>query len=241
LKDGVDYFWQLPTITDNNRNFIDDVIVELKQLISDRPREETRNIAQQITFTPISASKDIERVLGFYDYPKRSRLVDLTTEEHPYYASLGVVDAFTDELLGWAYDRQCQCDPQNSPYYLDCLYDLATGRRSSDLETKVSIASSTGELRLTDIEEAYKFFALNPNTTEGDDHILGVFNSRIQAAPKQADQARASLRIIGKARNSHRIESVATDKSMSYEDALTLLPNVDASTSPESGKIIFKN
>jgi len=66
-------------------------------------------------------------------------------------------------------------------------------------------------------------------------HIIGLFNSRVQSSPRQADQARENLRIIGKARNSKKIELVAMDKSMTYEEALELLPGVDATTPFDSG------
>ena len=66
-------------------------------------------------------------------------------------------------------------------------------------------------------------------------HIIGLFNSRVQSAPRQADQARENLRIIGKARNSKKIELIAMDKSMTYEEALELLPGVDATTPSDSG------
>ena len=167
--------------------------------------------------------KDIERSLGYFDYPTRSRTVDLSTEEHPYYLSLGAVDNFTDDLLGWAYDRQCECDPPNKPYYLDCLEDLAKGRNSSDLQVKVAMAQSAGEVGLNAIVEAYRYFALDPSTTEGDDHIIGLYKSRIDSAPRQKDEARECLRVLAKARSSEKIDAVANDKTMSLDEALSFL------------------
>ena len=172
----------------------------------------------------VPALKDIERSLGCFDYPRRDRAtVDLTSEEHPYYASLGAVESFTDSLLIWAYDRQCECDPENRPYYLDCLTDLAKGRQSSDLETKVVIATSAGQHGLKEIEEAFNFFSLDPATTEGDDHIIGVYYSRIESAPRQKDEARQCLKVIASARNSEKVKAVANDQTMSLPEALEFL------------------
>lgn len=134
----------------------------MRQLIAYRPEVERSRANYNIVYAPLPALKQIEISLGYHGYHRRTRTVDLTQSiEHPWFASLGALDDFTDDFIAWAYDRQRECDPQNSPYYLDCLYGIATGRKSSDLETKFSIATSTGELRLTEIEAAYKYFVLD--------------------------------------------------------------------------------
>ena len=215
----MNYFWQLPVITDTNRNFINDAMIELDTIIAELSTPNQSNVLH----VPVPALKDIERSLGCFDYPKRSRTVDLSTEEHPHYASLGAVDQFTDDILSWAYDRQCECDPANKPYYLDCLADIAKGRQSSDLETKVVMATSAGEYGLNEIEAAFKFFALDPATAEADEYIIGVYTARIDSAPRQKDEARQCLRVIANARQSAKIEAVANDQTMSLPEALELL------------------
>jgi ubiquitin carboxyl-terminal hydrolase 25/28 len=224
LKNDPSQFWQLPAITDANSDFVDDILVELELLIADRPPAEARgNPRLRVRSVPLPATKDIARSLGYHGYPTDKRTVDLTIEPHPHYASLGVLDNFSDELLIWAYDRQCECDPRNKPYYLDCLSGFAIGRQSSDLQTKVVMATSAGEFGLNDIEEAYRFFTLDPNENHTDDHIIGNYNSRIESAPRQKDEARICLRKIAKARNSDKIEAVANDKTMSHHEALEYL------------------
>jgi len=223
---GPSYFWQPPVFTDRNQKFIYDVIIELEQHIREQQSD-------RVLFKPMPALKDIERSLGYFDYPTRQRVIDLETEEHPYYASLGACANFTDDLLGWAYDRQRECDPVNRPYYLDCLQDLANGRGSSDLQMKVALVESAGELGLKAIKEAYKFFALDPNTVESDDHIMGVYRARIESAPRQKDEARRCLLVIAKHRNSSQIEALANDRTMTFEEALEFL-NVSADTASDS-------
>lgn len=188
---------------------------------------------RQTVFQPVPAQKDIERTLGFHEYTTKKRTIDLTSMEHPCFASLGACENFTDELLAWAYDRQRDCDPENRPFYFDCLKHLATGRDSSDLQTKVAMAQSSGEVGLADIKDAYKFLGLEINTTEGDDHVIGTFKSRIQSAPRQKDEAKEKLHIIAKHRGSAEIEKVASDKRMSYDEALELL-GVSADTPDDS-------
>lgn len=182
---------------------------------------------------PIPALKDIERTLGYYDYPTRKRVIDLETVEHPYFASLGACDNFTDELLSWAYDRQRECDPINRPYYLDCLQVLANGRGSSDLQMKVVLLESAGELGLKAIKEAYRFFALDLNAVESDDHIMGTYKARIESAPRQKDEARRCLLVIAKHRDSASIEALANDRSMTFDEALEFL-NVTSDTASDS-------
>jgi ubiquitin carboxyl-terminal hydrolase 25 len=181
----------------------------------------------------LPALKDIERSLGCFDYPKRNRMVDLSIDEHPCYISLGAVDNFTDKYIEWAYDRQCECDPSNKPYYLDCLADLATGRSSADLHTRVVMATSAGELGQKIIEDSYRYFNLDPDSVEGDEHIMGLYKSRIESAPRQKEEARECLLNIAKHRNSEKIEALANDKTMSFEEALEFL-NVSADTASDS-------
>lgn len=209
-------------------------MLELESLIQKRPPAE-QPIQRVSHRVGDSALHKIELSLGYHDYPtrSRSRTVDLTREEHPYYASLGARDTFTDQYLIWAYDRQCETDFVNKPYYLDCLKDLAKGRQSDDLQTKVVMATSAGEYGLSDILDAYRYFSLDPGTGEGDEHIIGIYRSRIQSAPRQKEEAKQCLLIIAKARDSAAIEAVANDNTMSYEEALEFL-NVNAATDADS-------
>jgi ubiquitin carboxyl-terminal hydrolase 25/28 len=212
-----------------NRNFIDDVLYEIDLLMMSRPPDE----GIRITVHPLLALKDIERSLGCFDYPRRDRVVDLSRDEHPYYISLGVVDNFTDKLIEWAYDRQCDCDSSNKPYYFDCLQDLANGRQSQDLQLRVVMATSTGELGQKAIEDSYRYFNLDPESVEGDEHIMGLYKSRIESAPRQKDEARDCLLTIAKHRNSEKIEALANDRTMSFEEALEFL-SVSADTASDS-------
>jgi ubiquitin carboxyl-terminal hydrolase 25 len=85
------------------------------------------------------------------------------------------------------------------------------------------MAVSLGEHTLIEVEDAYRFFAINPETKEGDDHIIGLYESRIESAPKQKDQARDCLLKIGQARGSEKIQAVARENPMSFEEALEFL------------------
>lgn len=172
-------------------HFLQDVIFELSQLLSDRPSIEERE--KGFSFNPEAAMKRLQRSYGCWNYPRKSREIDSVAMDHPHYASLGACADFTDELIAYCYFKQKRCDEPNKPYYLDCLAGIASGRESSELQVEVAKEDSSGELRLQTIREAYKFFAIDPSTSEGDDHILGVYRSRIESAPRQKDEARYVL------------------------------------------------
>lgn len=177
-----------PDGNDGQIHFLQDVVAELSQLIADRRETDIPPNYKYISPTP--AIRDVQKCLGCWDYPRRSRQIDLASVEHPHYASLGACEDFTDDFIIYSYIKQKMCDEPNKPYYLDCLSGIATGRGSSDLQVEVAKEESSGELSLKAIHEAYRFFDFDSKTTEGDDHIAGVYRSRIESAPRQKDEAR---------------------------------------------------
>ncbi|POS86499.1 hypothetical protein EPUL_001144, partial [Erysiphe pulchra] len=228
-EDELNYFWSLPRVTDQNRSFIQDVLNELTYRAHEKhpqPKD-----ASQLAFA-VPAINQIKIILGYASYVKRTTNFDAETEEHPYYASLGAVEDFTDEYLAWAYDRQCECDPINKPYYLDCLEDLARGRNSYHLQTKVAMATSTGEYGTNAIEEAYNYFELSSSSKDSDEYIISLYEARIALLPRQKEMAQSCLEKIAKHRNSSTLEALANDKTMSYDEALKYL-GVNWETAPE--------
>lgn len=223
------FFWGLPRITDQNRNFIQDVLEEINYRAYEMQTSPKQTLQSSLT---VSAMNQIKIILGYAGYTQRTTYFDADTEEHPYYASLGAVEGFTDELLAWAYDRQCECDPSNKPYYLDCLDDLARGRNSYYLQTKVVMATSAGEYGTNAIEEAYNYFELSSNSRESDDYIISLYRARIALAPRLKEMAQSCLEKIAKHRNSSTLEALANDRTMTYDEALKYL-GVNSETAPE--------
>lgn len=177
-----------PQGNEDQIHFLEDVMFELGQLIEDR--RET-DLPQGFKHSvPSPALKSIQKCWGCWEYPRKSRQIDLASVEHPHYASLGACEDFTDDLISYCYIKQKSCDRPNRPYYLDCLLGIASGRNSVELQTEVAKEESSGELSLKTIRAAYAFFNLDPDTTEGDSHITGVYRSRIESAPRQKDEAR---------------------------------------------------
>lgn len=127
---------------------------------------------------------------------------------HSHYAGLGAVGDFSDLLIHWAYERQRACDPENAPYYFECLSAIALGRRSEMLNVEVAKARSEGAYTSTDLSECYKYFGIDP-VTRDEDWIIGVFRSRLADAPRHEHQMRTNLKMIGHALKSQKIVNVS--------------------------------
>jgi ubiquitin carboxyl-terminal hydrolase 25/28 len=139
-----------------------------------------------------------------------------------FYAGLGAVEDFHDDLISFAYDCQRKCDPENVPYYLECLQGIAEGRTSESLQTKVAIEASSGIISFQDVRAAYKELGLDSGVEYEDETILGTFLSRIGDAPKQESQLRRALKVVGQSRSSQQIEVIASQSNVTNKSALEL-------------------
>jgi ubiquitin carboxyl-terminal hydrolase 25/28 len=224
------HVWYLPKpVQPAERQMIEDVRYELNTIILGYPEHE-RLGARHVPMNPPSARSLIERLLGCDDYPKvKGRTQTRSTnheEDHPYYAGLGAVGDFSDELLLFAYQRQMAVDSANAPYYFECLQDLALGRGSESLQDQVAILASQGRFKRSEVALAYRYFDMNPAHADilNDAHITGVFRSRLgDISPATAEESRRQLRIIGYARGSNDIIQAASDTIETYEQALSWL------------------
>lgn len=127
-----------------------------------------------------------------------------------FYAGLGALPDFSDELVHFAYERQTSCDPPQSPLYLTCLQEIAQSRQSEFLQTKVALTVSQGEISSRDIQQAYSYLGVSP--TFDDAAIIGTCQARISDAPRQEHDIRQHLRVIGVARKSEAIQSAAANR-----------------------------
>jgi len=127
-----------------------------------------------------------------------------------FYAGLGAVEDFHDELISFAYERQIESDGSNTAYYLECLQGIAEGRHSENLQVKVDIEATSEKISRRDVRAAYRELGLDNKEIHEDDTILGIFNSRTADAPKQEPEMRRALRIIGQDRSSAKILVVAS-------------------------------
>jgi ubiquitin carboxyl-terminal hydrolase 25 len=130
-----------------------------------------------------------------------------------YYASLGAVGDFSDALLLFAYERQVLFDPVNSPYYFECLQEIARGRDSESLAMHVMTLASQGRFSRKDIWGAYQYFGIDPRHESyiSDESIIGKFQARLpDVSEDQEVIMRQQLRTLGQARQSARLEQAAS-------------------------------
>ncbi|KAL9124680.1 MAG: hypothetical protein Q9217_006011 [Psora testacea] len=228
--------WQWPRInpspelpyTDPLQTLLDDVQKEVIVLMSQRPDDERRSA--KFDFVPELATKEVRLALGCPDYKQspKARIVDLTVDEHPFYAGLGCVADFHDDLIYFGYERQIAIDSLNIPYYLECLQTIAEGRTSEDLSMKAVIEESEGRISLRDVRLAYQHFGYDVQTSGlVDETIIGSFRARLSDSPRQEAELRRDLKIIGQHRRSPKIENVASQAVNSYEQALSFLDAAD--------------
>lgn len=129
-----------------------------------------------------------------------------------------------DTLITFAYNAQLLVDPANFVYYLKCLRGIGAGRKSEQLHETAAIAESPGEATMGETLEAYRAFALDMRADHlDDDHIMGVFQSRITDAPRQEAQLRKALVVIARHRESYKLEQFALNCECSNSSPTSLL------------------
>ncbi|KAH7378780.1 hypothetical protein BKA66DRAFT_442804 [Pyrenochaeta sp. MPI-SDFR-AT-0127] len=248
---GMAEVWYLPKpdepkdpLESTLRNVIEDTRYELNTIILSFSESERSGCRHQPLY-PTPSRGDIERMLACNDYSKvKGRVETRSTnheEDHPYYASLGAIGDFSDELILFAYSRQAEVDVANHPYYFECLQDLANGRNSEMLGMQVGILASQGFTSRRDLETAYQYFGIDPAHANviSDDHIIGTFKARLaDISPSLADETRKQLRVLGDARNSDKIRAEAAEAIETEEQALSWL-DLDNSASDDFVQTMF--
>ncbi|KAF2096480.1 cysteine proteinase, partial [Rhizodiscina lignyota] len=209
--------------------YLADVRNELFVHLSAQP-EGDRSTLKNIPNARRPLLKDIERCLGYSDYDKiqsSRRRVDLTGAGDPFYAGLGALQDFSDQLIIFAFERQMRCDPENRGYYFDCLVEVESNRKNSEeLGVKIALLRSDGYNTKKEIAAAYRYFGLDVNLrfTHGDDHIAGLYSSRLGSVPlSQHAECREQLRVIATARGSRTLMEIASNELETYDQALSYL------------------
>lgn len=127
-----------------------------------------------------------------------------------FYAGLGVLGDFHDELIVFAYDRQIATDSDNLAYYLECLQGICDGREGpADLQTKVLLEQTADKVSDRDLRLAYRKLGVDSNLD--DETILGSFQARLGDAPShQEEELREALKMVGTYRKSKRMQEAAS-------------------------------
>ncbi|WPG98034.1 Hypothetical protein R9X50_00081800 [Acrodontium crateriforme] len=188
-----------------------------------------------------SAERDVERTLAAQGYLRHvSSRRGAPNEELQYFASLGALPDFSDSLIAFVYDRQILCDPEDLPYYFECLQVISESRVTESLQMKVATLQSQDLVSRRDISAAYRHLGIDISSSQtlSDDRILEIFQARlVDLGPSAAEDARQALNRIGTARQSQRLLRTSHQSIDTYDDALSWFGNgVDANT-PDDGII----
>lgn len=139
-----------------------------------------------------------------------------------YFSSLGALPNFTDTLLEFAFDRQAECDPTLSAYYLECLQAISEYRGTEQLQVKIALLQSQDLVSRRDLRAAYRFLDVKQEDT--DEYIVNKFNARQSNCGSQAqEENRQALGKIGMARRSPRLLKASKQELETLDEALSWL------------------
>ena len=140
------------------------------------------------------------------------------------YTVLGVPANVSDGIIIHGYEKQKATKPASSPYFLTALEEVNALRPSETLETHIATEISEGKFDSQSLRQAYSYFGLNfKGQQTDDDHIIGIFRSRVEDAPMHEIDMRENLRIIGEHRQSRKIVDFANNSLNTYDQALAYL------------------
>lgn len=145
-----------------------------------------------------------------------------------FYEDLGALEDMSSGLIVEAYARQVSTDPENTPYYLKCLKNIALLRGGDDLDIidqAVQVAYAEGKYTEDDVIEAYQYFGLwheDPNLTE--DAIIGKFYAFL-ASTNQETESRKQLWRIGDCLGSERIKAASEDRELMQSFGIFYITN----------------
>lgn len=228
-----EYFWVPPrlpkyegkTTLGSQRAFYEDVRSEVQSILDQNPP------AQTPVVLPLGSPRDqIEDALSCRNYFSRPSK-PIKDSEKPDFRILGVSGDANDQLLKYAYTKQCEVDPDNRAHYLNALARLA-GERGYDLQMfvfeqreKAAPGNTAAQMGgdMTPREKPYAHFALRTDSPGGPEFFISVFNAYREQSPAQKHEHRIYFLQIGKDKESDLIISAAYKTPWEVSEAYNLV------------------
>ena len=212
----------------SDRAFYEDARSEVQSLLDDKPP-----VNGQPVVKPISARDQLEKALGCDKAHRAVSSLPVEPSEAPYLATLGAPADADDALLKFAYNRQVEVNPDQTPAYLESLGTLSA-RRSEELQmfvfthqelvAKKERETTGGEPPSTDaVDKAYAHFGLTKACPEAPTYFIHVYNAYREQSPAQKSDHRLALLEIGRHRNSPEIRSEVFGRQMDLSEACQFL------------------
>jgi ubiquitin carboxyl-terminal hydrolase 25/28 len=209
------------------RSFYEDARSEVQSLLDDKPP-----VNGQPVVKPISARDQLERALGCDKDHRSVSTLPVHDNETPYFTTLGAPVDADDSLLKFAYSKQVEADPEQTPTYLEALGTLAT-RRSEELQmfvfnhqelvAKKRKETAEGASDTGPVERAYAHFGLTRACPEDPAYFIRVYNTYRKQSPAQKSEHRLALLEIGRDRNSEEIRNEVFGRQMELGEACQFL------------------
>lgn len=209
------------------RSFYEDARSEVQSLLDDKPP-----INGQPVVKPISARDQLEKALGCDKNLRSVSTLPVDDNEAGYFTTLGAPVDSDDALLKYAYNRQVEVDPDQTPTYLEALGTLSA-RRSEELQmfvfthqelvAKKQRETTEGASDAGPVEKAYAHFGLSRACPEAPEYIIGVYRTYREQSPAQKSDHRLALLEIGRDRNSQEIRNEVFGTQMELAEACQLL------------------
>ncbi|TPX30381.1 hypothetical protein SmJEL517_g06033 [Synchytrium microbalum] len=128
-----------------------------------------------------------------------------------------------DETVIWAYTRNAEEFPDQIPYFMDALVNIAKWRNTEDLQNFVAIERSKGSHPMSDIRSAFR-------TLRIEDAHIGIQDAPLCRnfewtfmtgnPPGNLDEAKQALKLIGEARKSDIISNFVDTGMLPPDEAL---------------------
>ncbi len=209
------------------RSFYENSRSEVQSLLDDKPP-----VNGQPLVKPISARDQLEKALGCDKSHRSVSTLPVEDSEGPYFTTLGAPIDADDALLKFAYNRQVELDPEQTPAYLEALGTLST-RRSEELQMFVFTHQELVATKRNEavegasvagpIEKAYAHFGLKRPCPEAPAYFIGVYKTYRDQSPAQKSDHRLALLEIGRDKDSEEIRKEVFGRPMELSEACQFL------------------
>ncbi|KAK9457645.1 hypothetical protein V1511DRAFT_494192 [Dipodascopsis uninucleata] len=210
------------SVSNSTRQLLEESIMEIAIIVWVDGKVD--NPLKISTESQITAIKKMLNCLNYDTNPRTIGYYEPTSPMSLRCASLGAIPDFSDSLLLQTFDRQNDCDPANSSYFLECLREISTIRQSEELQIRVVELQSLGLMTRDDLRNAYNELGVDdPESITDDNLIVGIYKARLQDSPSSASKLRNSLRQIAEARDSTVLKSLLQLESLDVEKSYNVL------------------
>ncbi|KAH6615579.1 hypothetical protein B0J18DRAFT_446476 [Chaetomium sp. MPI-SDFR-AT-0129] len=210
------------------RAFYDDVRSEVQSILDYKPPVQGEPVVRPVS---ASARDELEKALECDRSHRSFSTLSVNKNEEEHFAALGAPVDADDALIKFAFNRQVELDPENTPIYLEALGTLAA-RRSEELQMFVFThqellakqkETATSTVESTPVEKAYAHFGLSKACPEDAKYFIGVYRTYREQSPAQKSDHRLALLRIGKDRHSEEILKEVFETQMDLPEACQFL------------------